>query len=126
MIVNSSRFNFADYVEEMLRGYAYDTHGYLDESIRETAREAVKKLKSSSPGKKYPKGWAVKYENGRFKVGATVYGKTGTYQLAHLLEYGHAKRNGGRTAPIVHIKPVEEWAMDEVHEKLLQKIGGFA
>ncbi|MBR3236970.1 MAG: HK97 gp10 family phage protein [Oscillospiraceae bacterium] len=122
MAHNTSSFNFAENVNELLQYATVSAQFKLDEAIREVARESVKKLKSSSPGKKYPKGWAVKYEKGRFKVGATVYGKHGTYQIAHLLEHGHAKRNGGRTAPIVHIAPVEQWAQDEVQERFVQKM----
>jgi hypothetical protein len=54
---------------------------------------------------------------------AIVYGKTGTYQLAHLLENGHARRGGGRNVDaIVHIKPVEEWAIKEVEARIREKV----
>lgn len=121
-VVNSSRFNFEDNVKDLLQYAAVSAQFKLDEAIQEVAKEAVKKLRKESPGKDYPKGWAVQKEKGRFKVGATVYGKSGTYQLAHLLEFGHAKRNGGRVAPIVHIEPVEQWAIEEVQERFIQKM----
>lgn len=122
MIKSSSRFDFTESVQELLQYAQVSAQFSLDEVIREVARESRGKLRKSSPGKKYPKGWAVKYETGRFKVGAAVYGKSGTYQLAHLLEYGHATRNGGRTKPIVHIEPVEQWAINEVQERFIQKM----
>ena len=46
----------------------------------------------------------------------TVHSKT-QYQLTHLLEYGHAKRGGGRTKAQPHIIKGEELAIKELKEK---------
>lgn len=123
---NSSSFDFSDSVKDLLQYAAVSAQFKLDEAIQEVAKEAVRKLKKESPGKDYPKGWAVKREKGRFKVGATIYGKSGTYQLSHLLEFSHALRNGRRSSPgngqIVHIEPVEQWAIEEVQERFVQKM----
>ena len=116
------RLDLSESVEKILNEYSVSAQFKMDEAIKEVSKEAVKKLKSASPGKDYPKGWAVQYDKGRFAVGATIYGKHGTYQLAHLLEFGHAKRNGGRVAPIVHIEPVEQWAIEEVQERFIEKM----
>lgn len=48
------------------------------------------------------------------------------YQLTHLLEYGHATRNGKRTRAFAHIKPVEEELVKEYEsevEELIKKGG---
>lgn len=93
----------SEYKEEVLEGMA---------NVREeVAKETVKELKSTSPkkkgvgGGKYAKGWKV--SNVRGKI--VIHNKK--YQLTHLLEYGHAKVNGGRVAPRVHIRPAEEKAI---------------
>ena len=125
-VVHSSKMNFAEVVQDMLEKQYYpNVVETTTDVIDEVSKEAVKKLKQDSPKGakgKYAKGWTRKVETGRLTVGATVYGKHGTYQLAHLLENGHAKRGGGRTAPIVHIKPVEEWAISEVEKKIREKV----
>jgi hypothetical protein len=46
------------------------------------------------------------------------------YQLAHLLEKGHAKRGGGRTKAIPHIAPAEEKAVKELEDEIKRAIGG--
>lgn len=127
MVINSSKFDFREVVQKYLEEQRYEVIEAMSEAIDEVAKESVKKLKSTSPRGKgqshqYYKGWAYKIEKGRLSHGSVVYGKTGTYQLAHLLEHGHAKRGGGRTNEYVHIKPVEEWAIDEVIDRTITKV----
>jgi hypothetical protein len=125
MVINSSKFDFREVVQKYLEEQRYEVIEAMSESIDEVAKESVKKLKAESPRGAtgtYYKGWAYKIEKGRLSHGSVVYGKNGTYQLAHLLEYGHAKRGGGRTKPYEHIKPVEEWAIDEVIDRTITKV----
>lgn len=127
-VVSSSKMNFAEVVQDMLQKQYYpQVVEVTTQVIDQVSKEAVKKLRQESPKgskAKYARGWTRKVETGRLTVGATVYGKTGTYQLAHLLEHGHAKRGGGRTSAIVHIKPVEEWAVDEAYSRIMHRLEG--
>lgn len=130
-VVNSSKMNFAEVVQDILQKQYYPQVVEVSTKvINEVSKEAVKKLRQNSPKGatgKYGKGWASKVETGRLTVGATIYGKHGTYQLAHLLEHGHAKRGGGRNVDaIVHIKPVEEWAVNEAYERIIDRLEGLA
>lgn len=130
MVINSSKFNTKESLEwavnKYLEGYYTQVIETVTKVVPEVSREAVKKLKQESPkrpgGGKYAAGWTYKVDKGRLTVGATIYGKSGTYQLAHLLENGHAKRGGGRTAPIIHIKPIEEWTNDEIIDRTIERL----
>ena len=96
----------------------------MDEGMKQTAKEAVAKLKSSSPRKtgKYARGWTTKQID---KNGIVIHNAK-HYQLTHLLENGHVIRNKkgtyGRTSGIKHIAPVEEWASDELPRRIMEKI----
>jgi hypothetical protein len=96
----------------------------IKKAIDEVSVEAVEELKSTSPVRTgdYSKDWTSKkaYEDTRSKRN-TVYNK-GHYQLTHLLEFGYAKRNGGRVAPQAHIKTVEERVVNNLEEKIKGEI----
>ena len=114
-------------LNEILEDYSTEVREKVDKCCMETAKECGNKLKQTSPKKsgKYAKGWAVKeVATGGFEQSTwVVYNKT-SYQLTHLLEKGHAKRNGGRVRAIPHIKPVETWAQQELPKDIKNKLGG--
>lgn len=117
--------NLQAQVEELLDQYGKQCSEVVNEAVHEVSKEALKKLKKESPKRTglYKKGWKVKKNDDKFAANDILYGKeASTYAIAHLLEHGHATRNGGRTAPIPHVKNVEEWAhkalIDTVEKKL--------
>lgn len=126
-VINSNRMNFEEVVNGYLKEYVGETAEGLTKVIPKVAKDAAKKLRQTSPrkGGQYAQNWAVKVETGRIRVGAVVYGKSPTYRLAHLLEKGHAKRGGGRVSPIVHIEPVEQWAIDEAVNQFIEYMEGI-
>ena len=107
----------------------------MQEVFDEVGKEAVKKLRETSPvnprGKhsgRYAKGWV--YEKGkkyRGRATGVVRNKTDP-QLTHILEYGHPLvRNGkvvGNVEEREHIRPVAEWCAEEIDKKLTKKLGG--
>ena len=46
------------------------------------------------------------------------------YQLAHLLEHGHAKRGGGRVSGKSHIAPAEQMGIDQLEDAIEKALGG--
>lgn len=104
----------------ILGDYASQVKKQVEEAQDEVAQEAVDALKSASPrgrSGKYAKGWAMKREGRAVKV----YNKK-HYSLTHLLEFGHATRDGGRTRAKVHIAPVEQQAIKSFESKVRKAV----
>lgn len=114
-----------DEIQKILDEYGDEARAALNEAISETAKEAQTQLRSKNMGrklwKKYPKGWSVQIKAGRLDVEGIVYNKD-HYRLTHLLEFGHATRNGGRTAAFPHIEEVNAFAQKDVLERLREKL----
>jgi hypothetical protein len=114
-----------DEIQKILDEYGDEASAALNEAISETAKEAQTQLRQKNQGrklwKKYPKGWSVQIKAGRLDVEGIVYNKD-HYRLTHLLEFGHATRNGGRTKAFPHIAEVNAFAQKDVLERLREKL----
>jgi len=115
-------------VQKVLKEYSLEVGDEVYEAIQDVTKETVKKLKAESTSKfgsgEYSKGWTKTIERIRLTVEATVHGKKPTYSLAHLLENGHALRQGGRTRAITHIAPVNDWAQEEAIARIMSRLEG--
>lgn len=113
----------ASAINEILKDYTQDVEEAADASIEETAKDAQKELKTAGTfggTGKFKKSWRVKIEKKRISTEATVYNaKPG---LTHLLEFGHAKANGGRTRAFDFIAPVNEKVQTDVIKKIEEKL----
>ena len=96
-------------IKDILNEYSIDIQEAITKDAQDVAKEAVSELKNTSPKLtgSYRKGWRVKTDKGKGFVDCIVHNAT-DYQLTHLLEKPHLKRNGGLTTPKVHIYPVEQ------------------
>lgn len=115
-------------VMNYLENYKEDIDEDVVETVDQVTREARDELKQISPRRQgtrsnpYYRGWAIKLSKRRTgQYHKVIWNKT-NYQLTHLLEFGHATRNGGRTRAIPHIRPVEEKYNVEFVDLLEKKI----
>lgn len=93
-----------------LQEYAELVDTEVKKAVRKTASQVKKEVSENAPKDKgkYGKSWAAKkVSENSHSLQMIVYSKD-RYQLAHLLEKGHAKRGGGRVDGKPHIVPAEK------------------
>ena len=114
-----------DLASEVMKGlneYAELADVSMKKAVRKTATAVKNEISANAPKKsgRYRKSWtARKTRENSHTLEMTVHSKD-RYQIAHLLEHGHAKRNGGRVAAIPHIAPAEEHG-EEMLESLIEE-----
>lgn len=106
-------------VQKVLEEYQTEVSEAVIEALQETADEATDTLHTAGAfdGTKYRASWTNEIKKKKFYADAVVYNKK-HYQLTHLLEFGHATVNGGRTFGYPHIDPVNARAGEVFAEKL--------
>jgi len=118
--------SLADAVMDELREYASLATEDVKAAVKDAADTVKKDIQSSAPRHTgtYAKSWAVKntMETAN-SLTLTVHSKN-RYQLAHLLEHGHAKRNGGRTAAQPHIAPAEQKGIEQLEQDIKKALEG--
>lgn len=114
----------ASEVSSCLKEYGETTSEGVKRAVRETGNVVRDEIKSGAPKRHgdYQKSWSTKKlkENSNTLV-LTVHSRN-RYQLAHLLEHGHAKRGGGRTRAFPHIAPAEADGIKLLEEKIKRSI----
>ena len=114
-------------ISNYLNNYVEDIHKDVVEVTEDLTEKAVMELKEKSPRgnskiKPYWQGWESKIKiKGKLKYHRVIWNKT-NYQLTHLLEFGHATRDGKRTKAQPHIQPIEDKYQQEFVDLVTQKI----
>lgn len=105
-------------ISKALNTYTTEVTEGLEEVKKKVTREGVRTLREKSPVDtgRYAKGWAATEQDG-----AVIVHNRYKPQLTHLLEFGHAKRGGGRQKGEPHIEPVETQMINAL-EKGVEKV----
>lgn len=115
----SIEIQMADILDEVKKS----CKGVLETQSLAVAKETVTKIRNASPRLtgSYARGWRVSKRAG----GLVVHNAT-DYQLTHLLENSHVIANGsgtyGRSTPIKHIEPAEQWASEELPRRIVEEL----
>ena len=116
----------ADAVMEGLVEYAELATEDMKAAVKKAGQTVRKEIQAGAPVKTgaYRKSWAVKTtrETSSF-MEVTVHSRN-RYQLAQLLEFGHAKRGGGRVSGKPHIAPAEEKGIRQLEEEIRKALEG--
>ena len=113
-------------IMEELEKYADLAADELKAAVKETAASVRKDIQAGAPVDtgKYKKSWSVKNVREDSESIELVVHSRNRYQIAHLLEHGHAKRRGGRVAAKPHIASAEQRGNEKLVQTIEQKLKG--
>ena len=117
--------NLTKTIMEGLQEYADLASEDVKAAVRKAGKNVKADIAANAPKRTgaYSKSWTVKTQKETANSLEVVVHSKNRYQLAHLLEHGHAKRGGGRVAGKPHIAPAEEKAIKELEEEISRKLG---
>lgn len=120
---NASIDDLASVIAEDLREYADLTSDEMKKAVGEAGKFVADQIKQTAPKDtgRYARSWKSKVtQESATTIQVTVFSGS-QYRLTHLLENGHATRNGGRVAAQPHIAPAQE-AGEAYLDQLIRKV----
>lgn len=125
--MNIKPTDFTKTMNAILEQYGAEVIDVVTKAADDVSKDSRVDLRKNSTGEfenrsgDYRRGWRTRLDKGRIKVEAHVYNKT-NYRLTHLLEFGHAKQNGGRTQAFPHIEGVNREAQEEFEQRIREGV----
>ena len=118
--------DLADEINRGLKEYADLATSDIKKAVRKAGNTVRKEISANAPKDTgaYAKSWSTKKtKETANSLEITVYSRN-RYQLAHLLEHGHAKRGGGRVAARPHIAKAEQNGIKEYENEINKALKG--
>ena len=118
--------DMADVIMQGLTEYAELATEDMKEAVKHASTIVRKEIKANAPEDtgKYAKSWTTQKVKETSRTLTMVVHSKNRYQLTHLLEYGHAKRNGGRVEGKAHIAQAEQEGIKQLQEEIEKELRG--
>lgn len=109
-------------INEGLKEYATLASTEVKKAVRKSAKTVKDQISANAPSRTgaYKGSWVATKQSETSQSLQMVVHSRNRYQLAHLLEKGHAKRGGGRVAGRPHIAPAEQAGIEQL-QSLIEK-----
>ena len=110
----------ASVIMDSMTEYAELASSEVKKAVKKSAKTVKNEISANAPKRSgaYAKSWTTKTTKETANSLEVTVHSSNRYQLAHLLENGHAKRNGGRVAAQVHIAPAEQKGIEELEREI--------
>lgn len=118
--------DMADVIMQGLTEYASLAAEDMKDAVKHAGSTVRKEIQANAPKDTgaYAKSWTAKKVRESSQALTMAVHSKNQYQLAHLLEYGHAKRGGGRVEGKAHIAPAEERGIRQLQEEVERALRG--
>lgn len=119
MAKNVSIDQLAAEITKAVREYTEDVSEAIERKVDEVAEEVLQEVKQTAPKRtgKYRRGFVKTNRDAPGRTRRIVWNKK-RYMIVHLLEFGHAKRGGGRVPAYPHLRPAYDRHAADLPEEI--------
>jgi hypothetical protein len=113
----------ADELVSAVKEYTDDVAEGVRKTVDKTARKVLKEAQALAPKRtgEYGRTFTITKEDGYGTTRRIIWNKK-HYRRVHLLEFGHAKVNGGRVPAYPHLRPAYEKHAAHLDDEIKQII----